>query len=84
MADVPKTTTPKPALDPERLYEEDNGRIVCGALACAGSSAHFTGRTTSGQRVKLVTTAFAEEWFVAIGEPIKCARCGKRHNPALR
>lgn len=64
---------PAPALAPGRLYLGDNGRCFCGALRCAGSSAHFTGRDISGQRVEAIP---AQE--LAAHPTLKCEGCGAR------
>ena len=69
----------KPKLDPARLYIGDNGRIFCGALQCAGMSAHFTGRTIAGQRVRPITDAYAVSWPTAELGPVKCESCGRGH-----
>ena len=66
--------TPKPKLRVDRLYIGDNGRIFCGALRCAGQSAHFTGRTIAGQRVRQMTAADAER-FETWGLVLKCEGC---------
>jgi hypothetical protein len=65
----------KPKLKPDELYEGDNGRITCGKLHCAGMTAHFSGRTTAGQRVKKMTAADNAEWVREFGEPMKCETC---------
>jgi hypothetical protein len=62
---------PKPKLDAAKVYLGDNGRAFCGALRCAGSSAHFTGRTIAGQRVMLIRKQDVEG-----GEDICCEGCG--------
>lgn len=63
------------ALQPDRLYLGDNGRCFCGRLRCAGSSAHFTGRDLSGQRVALLD---AKERALAelAGLTFRCETCG--------
>ena len=71
------TTGPDPALDPDRLYQGDNGRIFCGAPRCAGITAAMTGRTVAGQRVALVTARTAEVWVNAVGYAPRCESCGK-------
>lgn len=64
-------------LDPATLYEGDNGRITCGALRCAGSSAHFTGRTIAGQRVRCVGVATARAFRAELGGLPRCENCGR-------
>lgn len=49
----------KPYMQPNAVYFADNGEIVC--IHCAGSSALYTGRDRSGQRVKKVTQADIDE-----------------------
>lgn len=41
--------TPEPVLLPGIIYLGDNGQSIC--LKCAGSSAKYTGRDLSGQKV---------------------------------
>lgn len=53
--------TPKamrPCLHPDQLYIGDNGRVFCGTLACAGSTAYYTGHDLSGQRIDKVPQGF--------------------------
>lgn len=64
-------------LDPERLYEGDNGRVTCGALGCAGTSAAYTGRTLAGHPVRALGTADVREWVGALGRPPCCEGCGR-------
>lgn len=64
-------------LDPAALYEGDNGRITCGALRCAGSSAHFTGRTIAGQRVRRLDAAQARAFRAELGVLPRCESCGR-------
>jgi hypothetical protein len=63
-------------LNESKLYLGDNGRCFCGSLQCAGSSAHFTGRGTSGQKVMTVTPTIAIE-AASIGVTLRCESCGK-------
>lgn len=70
---------PKPKLDATTLYEGDNGRIFCGALACAGSAAHFTGRTIAGQRVRRIDARYVAAWPVSELGPVRCASCGRTY-----
>jgi len=70
--------TMKKVLDDAALYEGDNGRIFCGA--CAGSSAAYTGRDISGQKVHKMTVADAdamERELADIGYTCSCESCGK-------
>lgn len=64
-------------LDPATLYEGDNGRVTCGALRCAGSSAHFTGRTIAGQRVRCVSLETAYAFRAELGYSPRCESCGR-------
>lgn len=43
------------------LYLGDNGRCFCGKLRCAGTSAHFTGRDLSGQKVLRIDAVTAKQ-----------------------
>ena len=69
--------TPKPLTDDLSLYLTDNGRVACGRHL--GSSARYTGRDISGQRIERVTDATARSWHQAVREPIKCEDCGAGH-----
>jgi hypothetical protein len=68
------TQTPK--LDDDVLYICDNGACYCGAHC--GSSARYTGRDLSGQKVAKVTPAYTTE-AARLGFKIKCEipSCGK-------
>ncbi len=66
-----------PVLRPDRLYFGDNGRIHCGSLRCAGMSAHFTGRTISGQRVVPVNFRDVVQRPKDLG-PMRCETCDLR------
>jgi hypothetical protein len=69
--------TPKaPKLDESALYS-DNGRITCGALRCAGYTAHATGHGLGGKRLARLTEADAAEWVRMIGARPTCEGCGK-------
>ena len=57
-------------LNATTLYLGDNGRAFCGALRCAGMTAHYSGRDLSGQPVAPLT---ARE---AIDHGITCEGCG--------
>lgn len=68
----PITNNPAPVLDDEALYYTDNGAVYHGR--CCGSSARYTGRDISGQRVDRVTLAdFAAA--KSEGWPIECEDC---------
>jgi hypothetical protein len=61
-------------LHTEALYFGDNGRILCSALACAGSTALHTGRDLSGTKVQRVSIDDVVAWSTDIG-PMVCD-CG--------
>jgi hypothetical protein len=69
--------SPRSALDEDALYSGDNGRIFCGALACAGMSAHFSGRTISGHRVEKIGLDDIVVWITEIGRMPECEGCGR-------
>lgn len=60
-----------------KLWIGDNGRLTCGALRCAGMTAHASGmkRDLSGQRMRRVRAADVAE-FEAAGFKAKCEGCG--------
>jgi len=63
-------------LKPNTIYLADNGRAICSK--CAGSSALYTGRDISGQRVYECTEKDAAEWLVMMGKELTCeAGCTK-------
>lgn len=66
-------TSPRSLMKPGELYFVDNGRVVCHEHA--GSSAKYTLRDISGQKVKRVTPKSRAEWLVIFGAPIKCEDC---------
>lgn len=66
----------KPKLSPSSLYSGDNGRIFCGALACAGHTAHTTGRDLSGQRVHKIDAEYLNQ-ARDLGFVPECEGCGK-------
>jgi len=72
----PQKATPKGVLKAPSLYWLDNGRIACGTLGCAGTTAFFSGRTISGHPVHKVTTVEAAG-LAAEGFQAKCETCGK-------
>ena len=55
------------------LYFTDNGRVVCGRHC--GSTAQYTGRDISGQKIERVTPEAAASWLAEVGEPIACEDC---------
>lgn len=66
------------ALDPEVLYMGDGGRIHCGAIRCAGHTAHATGHGLYGEPVVPVTRAEALAWLAVFpGAPMACETCGR-------
>jgi len=71
---------PVPVLRPGVIYSGDNGRRVC--LKCAGSSALFTGRDLSGQKVQALPLSMNPGWFADFGKPLACeAGCTTYRNP---
>ena len=79
----PIDPTPKPVLKHGFIYAADNGRLIC--LHCAGMSAKFTGRDTSGQRVTKVPHSQTVEWFTEFGKPMSCENgCTTYLLPAVR
>ena len=64
-------------LDAAHLYLGDNGRCFCGALKCAGMTAHFSGRDLSGQRVMQLRPE--DNNAPGLEAPgFRCETCGKR------
>lgn len=59
------------------LYLGDNGRVFCGRLHCAGSSAYATGTTISGHPVERITVADARAWHRELGSWPRCEGCGQ-------
>ncbi len=70
------TKAKKPALDPNAIYMGDNGRIFCGELRCAGSTAYASGRDLSGKKVIKATARDIAD-YTSSGFECKCERCGK-------
>ena len=68
---------PAKTLDSSKLYIGDNGRLFCGALRCAGSSAHFDARGLSGFPVVEVTMEDATAFSDAFRRPMACDGCGQ-------
>ena len=60
------------------LHFGDGGRVFCGRLACAGSTAHATGRTLAGQPVVRLTVADARAWHRDLGRWPRCEGCGRK------
>ena len=63
--------------DPAALYFTDNGCVLCGDDL--GSSAKFTGRDISGQKIQRVSLADVREWRLMASDlpDICCEQCGK-------
>lgn len=74
MTTTAKIKTPKPKLTESSLYLGDNGRAFCGRAHCAGSSAYYTGRDLSGQRVMRVTPDMLTGEFAGLA--LACEGCG--------
>ena len=66
---------PQPKLKADALYLGDNGRVFCGALRCAGMTAHFTGHDLSGHRVSRITARITRAWLAEIGHAPECEGC---------
>ncbi len=62
-----------PKVKDHELYFTDNGRIVCGRHC--GTSARYTYRDLSGQRIKRVMPRAAAKWLADVGSPIDCEDC---------
>ncbi len=65
----------KQVTDDDALYHLDGGVVLCGAHC--GTSAKYTGRDISGQKIYRIDDDYARAWIAEIGEPVKCERCGK-------
>ncbi len=65
----------KTKLNPDTIYLGDNGRAFCGALRCAGVTAHGTGRDLSGQPVAALPHPNDIRHALSVG--IQCECCGK-------
>ena len=65
-----RTFTPKS----DALYFTDNGAIYCGDHL--GSSARYTGRDISGQKIERVTPEDAAQARRSFGMTLKCETCG--------
>ena len=61
----------------EDLYMGDGGRVFCGRLPCAGSTAHATDTTIAGQPVYRLTVADARHWHQELGRWPRCEGCGR-------
>lgn len=72
-----RATAPRGALSPDVLYSGDNGRLHCGAVRCAGHTAHATGRGLGGARVIAIDPDFVAEWIAMVGGPPECETCGR-------
>lgn len=62
-------------IQPDTIYLTDNGRALCGDHL--GSSARYTGRDISGQKIEAVTPADVREMRSVYGVEIACESCGK-------
>ena len=62
-------------LDPNTIYIGDNGRLFCGALRCAGSTAYASGHDLSGHPVAPLSDAERRE-FAAHNLTPSCEGCG--------
>ena len=62
--------TMRPLLREGALYWSDNGRVIC--AKCAGQSALYTGRDTSGQKVERITVEDVRAWPDDLGA-LRCA-----------
>ncbi len=67
----------KPKLNEAALYSGDNGRIFCGALKCAGTSNHFTGRGIGGQRAMKIDAGYLAE-AAKLNFAVECEDCGRK------
>jgi hypothetical protein len=63
---------PKPKLKEGFIYFADNGLRIC--LKCAGQSAKFTGKDTSGKRVRAATIEDARDWQEMFMRHLSCER----------
>jgi hypothetical protein len=70
---VKSASAPRRVVSDNALYFTDNGRVVCGRHC--GTSAAFTGRDISGQKIERVTKQAAAAWLAEAGEPIVCEDC---------
>jgi hypothetical protein len=59
------------------LHLGDNGRVFCGRIHCAGSSAYASGHTISGHPVERMTVADARAWRRELGSWPRCEGCGQ-------
>jgi hypothetical protein len=62
--------TPEPKLKEGVIYYGDNGRRIC--VKCAGQTAKFTGRDTSGKRVRAATLDDALGWQEMFMRHLSC------------
>ena len=65
----------QPVLKDESLYLTDNGACYCGKHC--GSSARFTGRDISGQKVHALTVEDVRESIAAYQYEPACETCGR-------
>lgn len=73
MKDFQPIPDPKPVLQDDALYLGDNGRCFCGKHA--GTTAYYTGRDLSGQKVLRVTPEMAAEAKRPDGFELLCETC---------
>ena len=55
----------------------DNGRVFCGRLHCAGSTAYAPGTTLAGHPVHRLTVTDAHHWHEELGRWPRCEGCGR-------
>lgn len=67
---------PKIVLEPDTLYEGDNGRLFCGIHG--GASAQYTGRDLSGHKIHKVTAVDRQSFQAQVGRPPACETCAAR------
>lgn len=65
------------SLNPNHLYSGDNGRLFCGRLRCAGTSAHYSGRDLSGQKVEPIGPGFVKGYYEVMRSAPTCECCGR-------
>lgn len=76
---------PRPVLQPDALYEGDNGRILHGK--CSGASALYTGRDISGQKVRRLSKDALRAYLADvadIGITEACESCCSKERAAKK
>lgn len=68
-------------LNEATIYIGDNGRLFCGALRCAGSTAYASGHDLSGQALDTIRHGDVAQWVEIVGKPPACETCGKTVSP---